>query len=397
MENQKIKVLSIHNKYKIRGGEDKSTESERDLLAENGVEVYTIDESNNKITGIRSIIYFIMSFFNVFYYLKVRRIIIEKSIDVVHVQNFFPIISPSVFFAASKLNVPTLMTIRNYRLFCSNALFFRDNKVCRKCEKKKFNFYAIKYKCYRESRLQSIYISLLFWFYDSIGAWSKVDRFILLTEFQREMFLQNGFKDKQLSVKGNFVSDYPSYDDLKLNQALYVGRLSEEKGVLKLIDIWKKQSLANKSKMTLVLAGEGPLYDKIKSETQNEKFIKVIGQVEYETVYKLMAESVVLMFTSNWFEGMPRTIIESFACGTPVISSDLGAMTTMIEDGITGYKYKNEKELEKYVDLLMKNSELFRSMKKNCFKEFHSKYEKTNNAKILIKLYKELIEEKKDD
>nr|WP_233095294.1 glycosyltransferase [Alteromonas sp. IB21] len=211
------------------------------------------------------------------------------------------------------------------------------------------------------------------------------------------MFLQNGFKDKQLSVKGNFVSDYPSYDDLKLNQALYVGRLSEEKGVLKLIDIWKKQSLANKSKMTLVLAGEGPLYDKIKSETQNEKFIKVIGQVEYETVYKLMAESVVLMFTSNWFEGMPRTIIESFACGTPVISSDLGAMTTMIEDGITGYKYKNEKELEKYVDLLMKNSELFRSMKKNCFKEFHSKYEKTNNAKILIKLYKELIEEKKDD
>lgn len=397
MENQKIKVLSIHNKYKIRGGEDKSTESERDLLAENGVEVYTIDESNNKITGIRSIIYFIMSFFNVFYYLKVRRIIIEKSIDIVHVQNLFPIISPSVFFAASKLNVPTLMTIRNYRLFCSNGLFFRDNKVCRKCEKKKFNFYAIKYKCYRESRLQSIYISLLFWFYDSIGAWSKVDRFILLTEFQREMFLQNGFKDKQLSVKGNFVSDYPSYDDLKLNQALYVGRLSEEKGVLKLIDIWKKQSLANKSKMTLVLAGEGPLYNKIKSETQNEKFIKVIGQVEYETVYKLMAESVVLMFTSNWFEGMPRTIIESFACGTPVISSDLGAMTTMIEDGITGYKYKNEKELEKYVDLLMKNSELFLSMKKNCFKEFHSKYEKTNNAKILIKLYKELIEEKKDD
>lgn len=382
-------VLSVHNSYQIRGGEDKSTSSERELLKEFGIEVITFDKTNHDITGIRKFYQMFLFLFNFKVFFEIRQIIKKRNVDVVHVQNFFPLISPSVFFAAKSLGVPTLMTIRNYRLFCSNGLFYRDNNVCTKCINNRFNFYALLYACYRDSRLQSMYMAFLFWFYSVIGAWKKVDKFVLLTEFQKKLFLENGFSPSKLVVKGNFVSDQICPADGKKKQVLFVGRISEEKGIKDLIKLWSEVGV--NTDLNLVIAGEGPLYDWLKEASQKLPNVKVLGQVEYDTVYKLMAESTALIFTSNWFEGMPRTIIESYACGTPVISNNLGAMSSMIIDGKTGFKYNSLSQLRDLLQQVIDDQDQFIQMKEACIEEYKQKYEKKKNALDLITIYSDLL------
>ena len=238
-----MRILSIHNGYQIRGGEDESCLSEQRLLRDRGHEVSVYEENNDRINTLSSAQLAIKTIWSQESYELVRNKLREKPYDLVHVQNFFPLISPSVFYAAKREKVPIVQTIRNYRLLCPNALFFRDGKVCEDCMGKPIPYPGVIHKCYRRSLGPSLMSATMLTVHRVLGTWSRmVDLYITLTHFSRNKLIEGGVSPDKIVVKPNFIDPDPGIGEGTGDYAIYLGRISVEKGLDVLIDAWKQLS-----------------------------------------------------------------------------------------------------------------------------------------------------------
>ncbi len=168
-----MRILSIHNRYLIRGGEDQSRELEEKLLQEQGNQVDIYEENNNRVAEIGKVRVAIRTVWSTESYQIVRQKLTENSYNIVHVQNFFPLISPSVYYAANKQGVPIVQTLRNYRLLCANSYFFRDQKVCEDCLGKIIPWPGVVHGCYRDSKLGSLVVVTMQTLHRAISTWKK--------------------------------------------------------------------------------------------------------------------------------------------------------------------------------------------------------------------------------
>jgi glycosyltransferase involved in cell wall biosynthesis len=318
-----MKVLLAHNRYQQKGGEDTVYEAESNLLENQGVEVIRYVESNDAINGLRQKIDAAKSsIFNRNQHRKILGILRDSRPDIVHVHNFFPVISPAIFFAAQKCNVPIVMTLHNYRLFCANGLLLRDDVPCVDCIGRQ-PWRAVVHRCYRGSFIGSATVSSMISYHGFAGTWRhKVDRFIALTEFAADLFVNAGLPREKIRIKGNFStrSEKTVRDASARKGFVFVGRLSREKGVNCLIDAWERCDLP------LTIIGGGPLEDQVKSLCQRNKNVTYIGPQGRGTVLEAVADAKALLLPSTWFENYPMTVVEALSCGTPVIGSHLGAI-----------------------------------------------------------------------
>lgn len=389
-----MRILLVHNQYQHRGGEDTVLESELKLLQKYGETVDTLMFNNDQIKSpLEKIKYGLYSFYNPESSRLLERKIKEFRPDVIHVHNFFPIASPALFYAANKQDIPIVMTLHNYRLICPNAMFFRDDQVCEACISKSFALDGVLHGCYRNSRVQTLFLAGMTWFHRTAGTWpERVDKYILLTQFAKNKFLDSSLKlsDTKMVIKPNFVEDR-GFDPEKEEYCLFVGRLSKEKGIDTLLEAFKN------SERKIVIVGTGPFSDKVEEYAEKHSNIEYAGFQSIDFIIAKLKKAKALIFTSIWYEGMPMTILEAFSAATPVICGDLGGPAEIVQDKKTGLVYSvgDSADLLKKVEWLYDHHGEHRVMCTNARAEFEKKYSEQGNYHQLLSIYKDVISGKK--
>jgi len=383
-----MKILLIHNSYKQKGGEDAVFKNEFNLLKSLGFKVDKLLFSNLCIKSAKDQI--LTGIYSIYNYKSAK--LLEDRIktfkpDIIHIHNWFPLASPSIILTAKKQNIPVVMTLHNFRLICPNALLFRNGKICEKCIDKFFPYPAIFNKCYRNSYLQTLSVSLVTFTHKVFQTWQKIDKFIALTEFQKNKFLSSSLKipKEKISVKPNFTKDFGMGFNKRENFFLYVGRLSEEKGIDTLLEAFKN------TQFVIKIIGDGNLKHFILKHSQKYKNIIFLGYKNKNEVIQYMKKAKALIFPSKCYEGFPTVLVEALSVGTPVITSNIGSQAEIIKDGYNGLHFKVNNELDLRSKLVKFLSSKNKKFYENARKEYLDKYTPEKNIQILTKIYGEVI------
>lgn len=384
-----MKILVCHNYYLQAGGEDQSFASENELLESQGHEIKRFTMNNEAIAKLSQFEVAKKTLFNSESYNEIKQIIRDFRPEIVHCTNIFPLISPSVYYAAHQMNVPVVQSLRNFRLLCPSAYLQRCGAVCELCLKKTIKWPAVWHACYRKSRSASAVVATMLATHKFLGTWERyVTRYFAMTEFAKAKYVEAGFNASKIAVKPNFLMHDPGKGEGEGNFAVFVGRLSPEKGLDSLLDAWKK----TKNAPQLKIIGDGPMANEVKQAAASSPNISWLGAMDTPKVLEQMGQAKCLVLPSTWYEGLPRTIIEAFAKGTPVIAFALGAMSEVISNGRTGLLVEtgNSSKLAVAVDSLFDAPhDQMRQMRMSCRKEFLDLYSASTNYEMLMRIYQD--------
>ena len=325
-----MKVLVAHNRYQGRGGEDIVFEAEVALLREAGHGVETLTVSNETINSLSARIKTTLSVAdNAQGKQLVAQAIDRFRPDVLHVHNFFPLLSPAIFDLCRQKGVPAAVTLHNYRTICTGGMLLRDGQICHKCLDAG-HLWGVVHRCYRGSVLGSAASAYMIASHQRRGTWTRPGlRMIALTHFAREVFVSAGFDPAMIDVKPNFMSDPGEPDRATPREGLlYVGRLSREKGVDVLL-----QAVAETG-APLRIAGDGPELARLRANASSN--VTFLGAISHAEVLAEMSKVRALVVPSLWYEGFPMVVVEAFARATPVIASRIGGLAEVVTDGTTG-------------------------------------------------------------
>ncbi|WP_027358833.1 glycosyltransferase family 4 protein [Desulforegula conservatrix] len=388
-----MRILIVHNYYQLSGGEDAVVDAEKNNLLRNNHTAELFSLTNDSISGTLPKI---KSALNIHYSngsrQKIGDFIKRYAPDIVHVHNFFPLITPSVYDACIENNIPIVQTLHNYRIICPNALLMRDGHICEECINK-IPYKAVLNRCYRNSIPGSASVAFMIEFHKRKKTWqNKVNRFIALSEFSKSKFIQAGLPENKITVKPNFTGKNLTVTPDTESQepfALFAGRLSEEKGVDTLMDAWQNLPYS------LIIAGDGPLMQSaIKKGKKNFHFH---GMLDKKKLINKMNDSSFIVLPSICYENFPMVIAEAFSLGIPVLASRLGGMAEIIKDGVNGLHFEsgNPKDLADKARWLFEHPEECRKMGENALKTYEEKYTPEKNYEMLMDIYNEVIEEHK--
>lgn len=382
-----MKILVIHNEYLQRGGEDTVFAQEQELLASRGHEVASILFSNATISTARDKVkYSLKCIYNRDAYRQVLQKLNTFQPDVIHVHNFFYVASPAIFYAARKMGIPIVMTLHNYRLICPSAFLFHNGEIYNDSIHKVFPLRAVAKKVWNNSFLITASIVLCTGIHKLLGTFRKqVDGFIVFTEFSRNLFLDSSLRLTRESffIKPNFAEDKGVITAERGNYFLFVGRLSEEKGLDVLLKACEQGSF------NLKILGDGPLREKVEAYASRYPAIEYLGKKPQEEVTGFMQQAKALIFPSIWYEGMPMVILEAFSCGTPVLASRLGNPGSMIspeKDGLL-FEPKDAAGLTEAVIRLSENPGLQKTLSEGARATYERYYSPQQNHDMLIDIY----------
>lgn len=355
------------------------------MLRARGHQVTALVENNDSIgSGWSSVRAAASSVYSRPWRRRISAAIVRERPDVLHVHNFFPRISPSVYYAARENGVPVVQTLHNFRLLCPNGLLLRGDRPCIACLGKPLAWRGVLHGCYRGSRSGSAAVAAMLATHRVAGTWdTMVDTYVALTEFGRQTFIAGGYPAERIVVKPNFVRD-PGIGDGKGKYALFVGRISMEKGVRTLLEAWQRLAYP-----PLKIAGDGPLRFALQREFRHLANVEWLGGRPAVEVARLMGDACALIIPSLYYEGMPLTLLESFAAGTPVIASDLGAMASMVEHGRNGLLFERGKadDLAAKVEWMWTHDSEWAAMRRAAREEFEEKYTEESNYPLLMATY----------
>lgn len=388
----KKKVLMVHNFYQIGGGEHTVYKNEVNMLRENGYEVVEYTRSNDELkqSKLKLLLLPFTTIWSIKTYREVKKIIKEQNIEIVHCHNTFPLISPSVYYAARKKKVPVVQTIHNFRFLCPGAIFYRDGRICEECREKQNFKSALKHKCYRNSKIQTLVVTLMLKIHRRLGTYSKIN-YIFLTDFNRQKF------DKLIDINGSNVFVKPNFvkNTIEVEAKsevektfVFASRLEESKGIKYLLKQW----LNLPKDYELHIYGDGPLEDYVKKEIKNIPNIKYLGFQKQGVIFEDMKNSMAMIFPSLWYEGYPMIIAESMAIGCPVLSSNLGNEGDIVSTSKGGVTFNPEmkNDFVNAIDEIVKNNKELRKNALLYYKDFLSK---EKNYTIQNNIYEKIIEQ----
>lgn len=388
-----MKILIVHNHYGdyAIGGEANVMNAEAKLLDDHGHEVTKYERSNSEIYESCTLTEKIKSFYNIAWseksYREIQKVIKSFHPDVMHVHNYKYILTPSIFSAAKDLGVSTILTLHNYRLACPGGQFLRNGCVCEDCMNG-FPYRMLWHRCTSDNVVKNISQFYLYWGTrrrNFLAPW--VDAYIALSNFGKSKFITAGLPQAKVFVKPNFIDD-PIGVNLSANStagAIFVGRLSKEKGVDILVDAWSKINYP------LKIVGDGPLLNLLRRRATTN--ISFDGTLSYQDVLKQVAQSSFLILPSVCYEGCPMTPIEAMALGKPVLASDLGPRSEMVKNGLNGFLYppNDVHALREKIQELIENHELRDKMGHNARKDYLTNYTPETNYNKLIDIYRQAI------
>lgn len=317
-----------------------------------------------------------------------RRIQSERP-DIAHIHNIFPLLTASVYYVCQELSIPVIQTLHNYRLGCIAGTLFRDGAICEKCWSGS-PLWGIAHRCYRGSLLGSTAAAIAQ--LSNRRAFSpqpRVSRFIAVSNFAKEKFVAFGVPEQRIVVKPNFVAEVPDTERSKKREgALFVGRLSPEKGILDLVKAWREIDYP------LTIVGEGPLEGELRSVASTR--VKFVGRLGAAEVHALMRRSSILVFPSKWYETFGMVIIEAFACGLPVLASSIGAPRELLASGEGGWLYPADSTsaLPELVRGILANSAELENRRISARSLFEKEFSPAANYERLISIYASALSER---
>lgn len=333
-----MRVAILHNRYARRGGEDSVVETEAECLRKAGCEVSLFAVESAELVHSRAERWraALHARWNPRTVEALTRFLAAHPADVAHVHNFFPRLSPSAHATLRRLGVPVVQTLHNYRLACANGLFLREGRPCEECVAHG-PWRAVRYGCYRGSRLATAVWAEATAAHRRRGTWLEcVDRFIAPSEFTRRKLAAAGLPPERIVVKPNPVPD-PGPPGPPGRGALYVGRLSPEKGVGLLLDAWRRLP----GEPELAIAGAGPDEAALRERARGIAHVRFLGEVPRERVPALLAQAAFVVAPSLWYEVSPVSASEAMAAGRAVVASDAGALPELVEHGANGMLFRS--------------------------------------------------------
>ena len=326
------RVLMVNNRYLREGGEEMSTEQDVQLLRDRGHRVDRLEEDNRRVAELGRLRSGLRTIWSREAFSKIRRRLREERFDVVHVQNFFPLLSPAVLVAADRAGVAVVQSLHNYRLFCVNGLCHREGRPCTECLGRNLPLPAITHACYRDSRPGSAAVAAMQVTHRVLDTWSRVDAFVTPSRFSRDLLVEGGIGPERISVRPNFLTPDPGPGPGG-DHFLYVGRLSPEKGVQTLLEAWTS---ADPTPGRLEIVGDGPLAELVRERCLGHPDLEWIGARPHPDAVSRMGFARALIVPSESYETFGRIVIEAFARGTPVLASRRGAVQELVTPGETG-------------------------------------------------------------
>ncbi|HUB79586.1 MAG TPA: glycosyltransferase family 4 protein [Bryobacteraceae bacterium] len=331
-----MRILLAHTFYKQPGGEDRVFEAESALLRRYGHEVVEYRAYNRQIDDMSPAEAAAKTIWNREAYSRLSGILERERPDICHFHNTFPLMSPSALFAVKAKAIPVVATLHNYRLLCPAATFLRGGRVCEACLPSVFPWRAVVHGCYRASRPASAVTALMLGSHRLLRTWTRmVDVYVTVTRFARDQFVRGGLPPGKIVVKPNFVTEDAGPCCRREDFALYVGRLSPEKGIATLLAAWRRLAIP----MPLKIAGDGPLASTVAAAAAGDSRIEWLGALAPDRVAACMKRAYLLVFPSIWYEGLPLTIIEAQASGLPVVASRIGSLVELIDHESTGLHF----------------------------------------------------------
>ena len=393
-----MRILQVHNRYQGgRSGEDRVIDNESRLLRTNGHEVHQFTAHNDEIRkGMDKFRAAIRMPYSKHGARRVAQAISTYHPDIVHVHNFYYVLTPAIFDACRKARIPSVQTLHNFRGICANARFMREGRVCEECVHGS-PYLGVLHRCYEGSALKTLPIARTIAYHRKRNTWqTKVDRFIALTEFGKRKYVESGYSEKRMSVKSNFSyppePEWQAAADQKLagsarSGALFVGHLLPWKGIAVLMEAWRNIPTP------LRVAGSGPLLNLV---IEAEKHgVKHLGLLDAEAIYREMRRASFLVFSSIWYECFPITFIEAFAAGLPVVAAKLGAAEDIITHGETGLHFApgDPQALTETVAWAAAHPEDMARMGENAQRQYETLYTPEANYTRLMEIYKQTIAE----
>lgn len=388
-----MKVLLVHNRYQTGSpsGEDTVFEAERSLLLQHGVDVVTYTRSNDEINGIgKAAMPLRMSWSKRTYRELVALIEAEKP-DIAHFHNIFYCVTPSAYGACRDMGVPVVQTLHNYRFLCANGLCLYGGRVCTDCLADKRFGRSVGRKCFRDSYLFSFAMARFLYRHTRRGTFTgMIDAFIALTDHQKRVYVEAGYPAEKIFIKPNFLSEPLAVNAGDKKAAVFIGRLSPEKGIEDLLAAWEG------IEYPLVIAGDGPLREYVAATIAKKglSHVTYLGRVDRAAMAGIYGEALFLVFPSRWYEGMSMVVLEALSAGVPVLCSDAVAMASDLAGAGCGsiYPCGNTAALGAAAQTLIADSGRCSAMGKRANGLFQQKYTAENNWKHLYTLYTDVIQ-----
>ena len=389
-----MKILLVHNSYQQPGGEDVVFDQERQLLERAGHQVLTYCRSNWEIAGYSASKRLALAGRVVWARdtrQEIAALLRSQKPDLVHVHNTFLIVSPSVYAACKEAHIPVVQTLHNYRLLCPAADFYRDGHPCEECAEHTL-WRGAFHGCYRESRAGTTSVALMLKVHRLLRTWTRmVDSYVAPTEFARRRFVAGGLPSERIMIKPSFVHPDPRGRTDGGQHALFVGRLSPEKGPETLVTAWRLLG----SRVPLMIVGDGPLSTPLAADAVHHGLgnISFRGRLTHAETFRAIKEASFLIIPSGCYETFSISTVEAFACGVPVICSRLGAMQEIVEDGRTGLHFTpgDPDDLAAKVEWAWNHPSQMAEMGRAARAEYEAKYTAEKNYACLMDIYQRAI------
>ena len=350
-------ILVVHNRYRFRGGEDSVYESECAMLEKAGHRVVRYEKTNGDIreNGLfRKLALAARTIWNPATFREVAALIRAERPDVVHCHNTFPLVSPSVYWAAAREGVPVVQTLHNYRLACLNGYLFREGAVCEDCLGRA-PWRGVCRGCYRASRLQSAVVAAMLLVHRALGTYRrKISLYIALTDFAKGKFVAAGLPARKISVKTNAFDGARAVERIGPPDAvgsrrfgadgairvIYLGRLSPEKGPDVLVAAWRilRETPGNgpEKRAELLIAGDGPEREALEKAAEGIGNVEFLGHVPKPDVEALLRSASLLVLPSRCYETFGLAVVEAAFCRTASIVPEVGSPASLVQDGVSG-------------------------------------------------------------
>lgn len=336
-----MRILILHNSYQFLGGEDEAVAGDVRILQAHGHQTELYTRGHGEIVnrdGVGNVALAAESFWSPRSYLAIRGLIRRQRPDIAHFHNIFPLITPSGYAACRAEGVPVVQTLHNYRLICPAATLLRDNQVCELCVGR-VPWPAVRYRCYRGSREQSAVMASVIGAHALLGTWrAQVDAYVVPTEFAKKTFAKGQLPEQSIFVRPNAVDVAVPVEYGGPHSAVFVGRLSPEKGVRTLLEAW-----CQLPDLPLTLIGDGPLNAESRSfvRAHGLQNVEFTGQLEHSVALERIRRSGMLIFPSISYETFGLAAVEALASGIPVVASDIGVAAEVVSNGVNGLHFRS--------------------------------------------------------
>lgn len=377
---QPRRVLVAHNQYQQAGGEDAVVAEECALLERHGIAVQLYAQHNRQIDAMPRLQVAAETLWSRRTVAEISALIEAVRPDVIHAHNTFPLISPSLYYAASRHHIPVVQTLHNFRLFCAQAMFMREGRICEDCLGT-LPWRGVVRRCYHDSMAQSAVVVGMQGLHRALGSYRHhVARYIALSQFCRDKFIEGGLPAERIAIKPNFIDLAVPEAVSDRAGALFVGRLSAEKGLSVLA-----QAAAFYPQAAIDVIGVGPQQDLL----EGIPAIHLRGWQQPAAIYALMSRAAYLVMPSIWYENFPRTLVEAYACGLPVIASRLGAMAELVRDGATGLLFEpgDPQSLAGKMRWADEHPAAMLAMGRAARLEYEQKFTSATNFALLMNIY----------